>query len=68
MNDTLAEKLEYTGFKSEAKLAHVLCFWKLVTEVKCSDQVLNSNIHLNIHNSLILVKKYRIHFICGWVI
>ena len=37
MNDTLAAKLAHTRFKSEAKLAHVLCFWKPVTEVKCSD-------------------------------
>ena len=52
MNDTLAAKLVHTGFKSEAKLADVFGFWKLVTEVKCSDQVLNSYIHFNIHNSL----------------
>ena len=35
MNDTLAAKLACTEFKSEAKLAHVLCFWKPMTEVKC---------------------------------
>ena len=52
MKDTLAARLTDTGFKSEAKLAHVLCFYKLATEVKCSDQVLNLKIHLNIHNSL----------------
>ena len=28
MNETLAEKLAHMEFKSEAKLAHVLCFWK----------------------------------------
>ena len=55
MNGTLAAKLAHTGFKSGANLGHVLCFWKLVTEVKSSDQVLNSNIHLNIHNSLYLL-------------
>ena len=52
MNDTLAAKLAHTRIKSEAKLAHVLCFWKLEIEVKCSDQVLNSNINLNLHNCL----------------
>ena len=45
-------KLAHTGFKSEANSAHVLCFWKLVTEVKCSDQALNPDIHSNIHDSL----------------
>ena len=46
MNDTLAAKLAHKGFKLEAKLLHVL------TEFKCLDQILNLNIHLNIHNSL----------------
>ena len=57
MNATLAVKSTHTAFKSEAKLAHVLCFWKLVTEVKCSNQVLNFNIYLNIHDSLYFIVK-----------
>ena len=62
MNDTVAVKFAHTEFKSEGKLAHVLCFWKMVTEVKCTNQVLNSNIYLSTLNILYFSLKIKMYF------